>query len=98
MQSTGERPACPSNYNLLLGGSVQRERHDAVIGNRVIEEPTAGGGDHNILPAVAALIGHGSCLGGAAKLGDPKQTNALRRTHALFLISASPRRSGLPLR
>ena len=50
----------------------QRERHDAVVGQRRVEEPAAGRRDHDVLLAVLPVIGHRRGVRGAAELDRPQ--------------------------
>ena len=56
----------------------QRERDDAVVGHRVAEEAAAGGRDDDVLPAVAAFVGHRRRLRRARQLVRPQLLAGLR--------------------
>src|SRR5262249_23732173 len=58
--------------------SAKAERHDAVVGRGVVEEPSAGRGNDHVLPAVASLIRHRRRLSGAAELERPQLRARLR--------------------
>ena len=60
-----------SAHRRRSGHGWESECHDAVVGSRIVEEPSAGCGDDDVLPAVATLICDRCRLGGAVQLERP---------------------------